>query len=181
MSIQKKEYKSKRTGKTVRKYYACVYDTRSEKPVWSSGFSTEREAKREEARMIREQEKHSIAEGKVPFSEAAEEFLAGSKARYAKSTYKTYVAYYKRYIKPVFGDKEIHTIKPRHVQLFFNEICEKYAPATANKIKNLMSLVSSMPKTSWNAMSAILVPRSEVPAFPNHFMRHGPKNRFLTF
>lgn len=141
MSIQKKEYESKKTGKTVKKYYACVYDTRTEKPVWSKGFSTEREAKKEEARMIQEQEKHSIAEKKILFSQAAEEYLAGSKAKYAKSTHKTYVSYYKRYIKPVFGDREIHTITTRHMQLFFNEICEKYAPATANKIKNLTSLI----------------------------------------
>ena len=141
MSIQKKEYLSKRTGKTIKKYYVCVYDTASQKQVWSKGFSTEREAKKEEARLIEEQKKHSIAVKKVFFSEAAEEYLAGSKSKYAKSTYGTYLAYYKRYIEPVFSDREIHTITARHVQLYFNEICERYSPATCNKIKNILSLI----------------------------------------
>lgn len=128
MSIQKKEYKSKKTGKNIRKYYVCVYDTRTEKHVWSKGYPTELEAKKEEARMIQEQEKRSIRVKKIQFSEAAEEFLASSKAKYAKSTYGTYLAYYKRYIAPIFGDREIHTITPRHVQLFFNEISTIHVP-----------------------------------------------------
>lgn len=141
MSIQKKEFKNKKTGKSYQKYYACVYDSRTEKHVWSKGFLTIRDAKKEEARLIQEQEKHSIAVKKILFSEAAEEYLAGSKSKYAKSTYGTYVSYYNRYIEPVFGDKEIHAITARHIQLYFNEICERYAPATSNKIKNILSLI----------------------------------------
>lgn len=118
-----------------------MYDTRTEKHVWSKGFPTEREAKKEEARMIQEQERHSIAVKKIQFYEAAEEFLASSKSKYAKSTYGTYLAYYKRYLAPIFGDCEIHTITARHIQLFFNEICQKYSPATVNKIKNILSLI----------------------------------------
>jgi len=141
MSIHKKEYTSKKTGKTTKKFYVCVYDTRAEKAVWSKGFLTEREAKKEEARMIQEQQRNSIVVRKILFEVVAEEYLASSKSKYAKSTYSTYIAYYNRYIQPIFGDKAIHTIKARHVQLFFNGLCEKYAPATVNKIKNLMSLI----------------------------------------
>jgi integrase len=141
MSIQIRSYTSKKTGKKATKYHAVVYDQVAKKHVWSDGFTERKEAVKEEARMTRELERHSIVKSKVAFSEAAEECFASRKAQWAKSTYKTYLSFYNRYIAPVFGEREINAITARHVQTFVNEMNEKYAPETVNKMRNALTVV----------------------------------------
>jgi integrase len=141
MSIQIREHTSKRTGKVTKKYRAAVYNAATQKMVFSEGYASRKEAKAEEIRMIKEAERHSIAKSKVAFSEAAEECFASRRADWAKSTYKTYLSFYNRYIAPVFGDREINAITARHVQTFVNEMNGKYAPETVNKMRNALTII----------------------------------------
>jgi integrase len=122
-------------------YYAVVYDQAAEKNVWSEGFHTRKEAKAEENRMMRERERHPIAKSKVAFSEVAEECLASHKAKWAKSTYSTYLAFYGRYIAPEFDNREAGAITARHVQNFINKMNEAYSPETVNKTRNLLKVM----------------------------------------
>jgi hypothetical protein len=141
MSIQTRESKNKKTGKTTKMYRAAVYDPIAKKAVWSEGFPTRKEAKIEEARMIRELERHSIAKSKCYFSEAAEECFASRKAKWAYNTFKAYKGIYANYIAPIFADREIHAITTRHVQNSINEMNERYAPETVNKTRNLLKMM----------------------------------------
>lgn len=77
----------------------------------------------------------------MTFKDAATEWLMSSKKELANSTYKGYEWYLKKHILPIFGDKQIDKILPLHIQRFANILNEKYAPATTNKILNLMSIV----------------------------------------
>lgn len=139
MSIQSKEYTSKKTGKTTTKYYAVVYDINSNKPIWSKGFSSEREAKREEGRMIHALESNKLVTKKVKFDEVVKMWFNSYKGVYANSTYRGYIWYYNKYIKPVFTGKWINEIDPIHIQRFVDAMSQKYSAETVNKCINILS------------------------------------------
>ena len=54
MSIQEKSYVSKKTGKTVIKYCAVVYDADNKKYIWSRRCTTKREARQCERELLEE-------------------------------------------------------------------------------------------------------------------------------
>lgn len=88
MSIQTREYTSRKTGKTLTKYYAVVFDTKQKKAIWSKqSYRIEREAKREEARMLHELEDNIRLSGKVIFKEVAKSWTDSSAENYANSTF----------------------------------------------------------------------------------------------
>lgn len=141
MSIQIKKYTSKKTGKTVIKYYAVVFDPKTEKRVWGTGFAREKDAKKDEARLIEELDNGIKISKKniLYFNEVAESWLEATKKIYANSTYQGYFWYYNKYIKDVFGDKKIDKISEIHIQKFINIMNEQYSPATVNKMINILS------------------------------------------
>ncbi|MDD2952512.1 MAG: tyrosine-type recombinase/integrase [Parabacteroides sp.] len=157
MSIQTKDYTSKKTGKTTTKYYAVVFDPQSNKPIWSSGFAKRKDAKLEEASMIEKLDKGELkGKSKAPlFSEVAELWLKSAKQDYADSTWRVYDYDYHHFLEPIFGDKKINRITTAHVIAYRTE-CEyseekakalkedpdldllNYKPETVNKIINIM-------------------------------------------
>lgn len=140
MSIQTRKYTSKKTGKTTTKYYAVVFDARQKKAVWSKqSYKTEREAKREEARMLHDLEDGVNLSGKMQFKEAAKSWTDSSVDVYANSTYQGYLWYLEHYLLPVFGDKYMDAIEPKHLQSFVNELSKQYSAETVNKNINVLS------------------------------------------
>jgi len=139
MSIQTKDYTSKRTGKTTTSYYAVVFDAKSNKSVWSKGFKTERDAKREEARLIHALEEDTLISKKIKFDEALEQWLNHAEGKYANSTYRGYEWYCGAYIKPSFKGKSIDIILPVHIQKFVDAMSMKYSAETVNKCINILT------------------------------------------
>lgn len=140
MSIQAREYTSKKTGKTTTKYYAVVFDAKQNKAIWSNqSYKTEREAKREEARMLHDLEDNIRLSGKMTFKEVAKSWTDSSTDTYANSTLQGYLWYLDRYLLPVFGDKYINKIEPIHLQKFVNELSKQYSAETVNKNINILS------------------------------------------
>lgn len=141
MSIQTKKYKSKKTGKESVRYYAVVFDKETDKLIWSAGFKTQREAKREENRLLEELEQGTHVDSKKLFSAIADEWKEAKRSTYANSTFKGYEWYLEKYLNPVFGDKKMSEIKPIHVQKFITAMNERYSAETVNKCLNLLSVI----------------------------------------
>ena len=140
MSIQARQYTSKKTGKTTTKYYAVVFDAKQNKAIWSKqSYKTEREAKREEARMLHDLEEDIRISGKMIFKEVVKSWTESSVDTYANSTFRGYLWYLDHYLLPVFEDKYIDEIEPKHLQTFVNELSKQYSPETVNKNINILS------------------------------------------
>lgn len=140
MSIQSRDYTSKKTGKTTTKYYAVVFDAKQKKAIWSKqSYKTEREAKREEARMLHDLKEDIRLSGKMTFKEVVKSWTDSSADNYANSTFQGYLWYLDRYLLPVFEDKNIDEIEPKHLQTFVNELSKQYSPETVNKNINILS------------------------------------------
>lgn len=154
MSVQTKEYASKKNGKINKRYYAVVYDTRTNRTVWSKGFKTEKDAKREEARMLHDLEECTLITEKRNFDEVSVLWLEVAKKEYANSTYKGYEWYYGKYIKPIFGEKDITSILPFHIQKFIDVMSEKYSAETVNKCINILTNIFNYAKDILYAVKA---------------------------
>jgi integrase len=140
MSIQTREYTSRKTGKTTSEYYAVVFDAKQKKAIWSKqSYKTEREAKREEARILRDLEENIRLSGKVTFQEVTNSWADSSAENYANSTFRGYQWYLCRYLLPVFEDRYIDEIEPKHLQTFVNELSKQYSAETVNKNINILS------------------------------------------
>jgi integrase len=142
MSIQIKEYTSKKTGKTTKKYYACVFDQVSGTHVWGEGRSKRSEAVKDEANLLEDVEKGTTLKiGNMKFKEVADIWFKSMEKTYAESTFKGYKGYYKAQLSSVFDDVTVNKITPTHVQKFKNALSEKYKPATVNKTMDLFSMM----------------------------------------
>lgn len=139
MSIQARKYTSKSTGKTTTTYYAVIYDKRTNKTAWSKGFKSEKDARREEARMLNDLDENLLVTKKIKFGQAMELWLEYAEKEYANSTYKGYVWYCGKFIEPVFNDKDITSILPLHIQRFVDALDTKYSAETINKNLNILS------------------------------------------
>lgn len=165
MSIQSKEYKSKKTGKTTVKYYPVVYDPKTNKPIWGDGWLKKSDAKKQEAEMISKMEEGKLTlKGKTHLlREVAELWLSSCRSDYADSTYHVYDYDYHHFIEPIFGDKRIDRITTEHIIKYKAEcewseekakILEKdpnadvlnYKPETVNKIINILSNIFNFAK-----------------------------------
>lgn len=142
MSIQTKNYTSKKTKKTTTKYYACVFDSISNQPVWSKGFNSRADAVIEESLMIKQLRKgERLAKSNKTFREVMNLWLESSKNDYADSTFKTYESWCKRYLDGVFGDQKIDKITGEHI-VKFKSLClsnpRNYSAETVNKLINIL-------------------------------------------
>lgn len=147
MSIQEKEYTSKKTGKTTKKYYACVYDPVTNTPIWGKGRLKRKDAVRDESDILDDLEKGiSKTSGDMIFKELAKLWFDSMKNTYAESTYKGYKGYYKAQLSPVFDDVNITKISSLHAQKFKNALSETYKPATVNKTMDLFSMMMDFAK-----------------------------------
>ena len=118
----------------IRSYYE------QKKAIWSKqSYKTEREAKREEARMLRDLEENIRLSSKVTFLEVAKSWTDSSAENYANSTFQGYQWYLSRYLLPVFEDKYMDEIEPKHLQTYVNELSKQYSAETVNKNINILS------------------------------------------
>lgn len=142
MSIQTKEYTSKKTGKTSKKYYACVFDPVSNSTTWGKGRDKRKDAVQDEADILVDLEKgNPKTVGNMKFKEVSSMWFKSMKNTYAESTYKGYQGYYNAQLAPIFDDIVVNKITPTHVQNFKNALSEKYKPATVNKTMDLFSMM----------------------------------------
>ncbi len=139
MSIQDKEYTSKKTGLTTTKYYAVVYNPKTNKPVWSDGFDTRILAEREETRLIDKIKQEKIVTKKIKFHVVAGKWIVDCEKDYAVSTYKGYVYYLPKYVMPIFGDKWIGEVKADSIKKYMDVMIKKYSAEVVNKCVNILS------------------------------------------
>lgn len=142
MSIQVKEYKSKKTGKKTKRYYACVFDAATNSIIWGKGRSKRSDAIKDEADILKDLEagKPRVS-GKMLFRELAKLWFESTKNTYAESTWKGYKGYYNAQLAPVFDEIYVNKITSVHAQKFKNALSEKYKPATVNKTMDLLSMM----------------------------------------
>lgn len=142
MSIIIKEYTSKKTGKTSKKYYASVYSPISMSMVWGKGRDKRSEAVKDEATLLEDVGKGTVTtKGSMKFDELSKLWFSSMKKTYAESTYKGYEGYYKSKLKNTFENMVVNKITPIKVQEFKNELSQKYKPATVNKSMDLLSMM----------------------------------------
>jgi integrase len=142
VSIIVKEYTSKKTGKTSKKYYASVYSPITMQMVWGKGKDKRADAVKDEADLLEDIEKGTPkAKGSMKFKEVAKLWFSSMEKTYAESTYKGYKGYYNSKLKPVFDDMAINKITPSKTQEFKNSLSKKYKPATVNKSMDLLSMM----------------------------------------
>ena len=161
MSLQYKDYTSKPTGITTRKFYAAVWDAGQNKLITGPYRNVkgpklpsidrlpktlEKQLRLDEAALI-----EAIASGTVQKRKSGQTvdaifhlWLEASKPPvYADATWRIYKEYYERYIKEIFGDRPINKVSSVHIQKYVNLIKEKYSPETVNKcitvLKNIFS------------------------------------------
>jgi Phage integrase family. len=147
MSIQTKEYTSKKTGKTTTKYYACVFDPITNTTIWGKGKVKRKDAVKEEADLIDDIEKgNQKTSGNMKFKELAEMWFKSMENTYAESTFKGYKGYYKAQLSSVFDDIVVNKITPTHAQKFKNALSETHKPATVNKTMDLFSMMMDFAK-----------------------------------
>lgn len=125
MSVIKREYTSKKTGKTKRTYIACEWHPLLQKKVYGDAFTNRKNAKSDNVRLIaqikreiEQKEQQKKKSSKMLFDIVADKWFRATKASYADETYKTYKSYYMRYLKPIFGDSEITEIESSHILYF---------------------------------------------------------------
>lgn len=143
MSIQEKSYKSKKTGKKVTKYYAVVFNSKTQKAEWSKGFDKKSDAKKEEIQMIERIELGAPTPIDLTFKDCAVLWLEASDGIYANSTMRGYLWYLDKYIYPVFASLNIRGITARQIQEYINNLNEIYSAETVNKIINVLSNIFS--------------------------------------
>jgi len=142
MSIQIREYVSKKTNRQIRKYRACVYDSKNKKTVWGKEHLKRADAVREEVVLIEDVGKGTLLDNnKMPFKDVAQLWFESMEKTYAESTFKGYKSYYNGYLAKVFDDVAIDLITPLNIQRFKNELSKTYKPATVNKSLNLLSMI----------------------------------------
>lgn len=140
MSIQYKDYTSKKTGITTRKFYAAVWDAKQGKLITSPYHDIkgpklpsvgnlpktfERQIKLDEAALI-EAIQNGAVEKKAAgtkIDEIAKLWLETCKPpTYSETTYQVYQYYYKHYLKDVFGDRPVNKVNSIHIQRYINEV-----------------------------------------------------------
>ena len=142
MSIVIKEYTSKKTGKTTKKYYASVYSPISMTMVWGRGRDKRADAVKDESDLLEDVEKGTgNIKGNKKFKDVAELWFGSRENTYAESTFKGYKGYYNSIISPVFDNMMINKITPTKTQEFKNGLSNKYKPATVNKSMDLLSMM----------------------------------------
>lgn len=157
MSIQCKSYISKKTGATTYKYYASVWDSKNGKLItgpyrdYTGAKPTdikkppkplEKQLKLDEAAIIEAISQNTVKKKKAGthFGEIAILWLDSCKPPvYSHSTWDTYSTFYKRYIKPVFGDRPINKITSVHIQKYVNIIKEEHSEETVNKCITILT------------------------------------------
>lgn len=134
MRIQYKDYTSKRTGITTRKFYTAVWDAQQNKLITGPYHDVqgsklpsidklpkalERQLKLDEATLI-----EAIQSGKVEkkaasikLDEVAKLWLETCKPpTYSETTYQVYQYFYKHYLQDVLGERPINKVTSVHIQ-----------------------------------------------------------------
>lgn len=173
MSVQSKSYTSKKTGKTTTKYYAVVYNPKTDSVVWGPGREKKKDAKIDEAQLIEKLGKGEIIVKKdcPTFRSVAELWLKSSRSELEDSTWHVYDYYYHHFLDDLFGDQRINKITTTHIIRYKTE-CEysdekaaalkknpdadilNYKPETLNKIINILCNIFNFAKDTLKIISA---------------------------
>ncbi len=89
--------------------------------------------------MLRDLEENIRLSDKGYFQEVSKSWTDSSAENYANSTFQGYLWYLSRYLLPVFEDKYMDEIEPKHLQIFVNELSKQYSAETVNKNINILS------------------------------------------
>lgn len=156
MSIQFKDYTSKKTGITTRKFYAAVWDATQKKLIpgpyrnvegpklpelGKLPKALEKQLKLDEATLIESISKGAVKKKKngTKFAEVSKAWLSSCKPPvYSNSTYQAYRYYTDHYIIGVFGEQPINKIAPIHIQKYMDAMKETYSAETVNKCLNVL-------------------------------------------
>lgn len=182
MSVIKREYTSKKTGKTKRTYIACEWHPLLQKKVYGDSFTNRKNAKNDNVRLIKQIQKDIELEevrkkqsSKLLFDTVADEWFRATNKSYSDETYKTYKSYYRRYIKGVFGDSEIDEIESSNILKFkecmengTNDSGKEYSPETINKCINILCNIFNFAVSPLKSLEAknnpmIGIKRNKVP------------------
>lgn len=151
MSIQEHTRFYKRQNRQITKFYAWVYNPHTKQNIRGPLRLKRAQAVRDEADILKqieqgetfEKEKAEADKG-LKFGQAYKLWLVPAKNMYADSTYRIYMYNYEHYIREIFDDRRVQTIKTLHIQKFVNYLSASkpegkgYSPETVNKVINLM-------------------------------------------
>ena len=151
MSIQEHTRFYKRQNRQITKFYAWVYNPHTKQNISGPLRLKRAQAVKDEADILKqieqgetfEKEKAEADKG-LKFGQAYKLWLVPAKNMYADSTYRIYMYNYEHYIREIFDDRRVQTIKTLHIQKFVNYLSASkpegkgYSPETVNKVINLM-------------------------------------------
>lgn len=144
MSIQHRDYTSKKTGKTTRKYFASVWYAEEGRSIVGPLRLKEKLAKMDETDILRSIEAGRAKATKEKRSIKIQAIFdlwheATAPPTYAHNTWKIYERFYKDYIKDIFGDQAVSSVTPLHIQKYINLMKQKHSPETINKCINILT------------------------------------------
>lgn len=160
------QYK-KKDGKTyyrVQGYIGTCLDTGKEIHISRSGFSTEREAKKEFARLLLEFENgQSINKSTIAYTfiELYHEWLILYKETVKESTYYKTKQIFRDHILPVFGSMNIKAIDTIKVQRAVNDWCKRYVKYVAikNYASNVFKYAQRLGIVEKNPFDLVIMPK----------------------
>ena len=142
MSIQKKSYLQKKTGKVITKYFASVWDPANRKSITGPLQLRKKDAVKDEADILKKLEEGKPILSRKNQAPTVEQVYKDWKEYietiYAVNTYKVYQQWFTRYMLPVFGPERVTGIHTQHISRYLVAMRKKYAPATVNKMLNIL-------------------------------------------
>jgi integrase len=142
MSIQKKSYLQKKTGKVITKYFASVWDPAHRKSITGPLQLRKKDAVKDEADILKKLEEGKPILSRKNQAPTVEQIYKDWKEYietiYAVNTYKVYQQWFVRYLQPVFGPERVTGIHTQHISRYLVAMRKKYAPATVNKMLNIL-------------------------------------------
>ncbi len=150
MAIRVKKTKNKE-GKQVVYYFAVVWSSALQKPVYSRSFRTRKEAVIEEARMIRSGDLGKRRDKNITVGEVYQLWYASYKGRYAERTANAHKYNWKHYCG-YFEKLPITSVKPIDIVQWRNQMTEKFKPETVNKCFSLLANIFGFARDTLQAI-----------------------------
>lgn len=150
MAIRVKKTKNKE-GKQVVYYFAVVWSSALQKPVYSRSFKTRKEAIIEEANMIRKGDQGKLRSKNITVGEVYNLWFESYKGRYAERTANAHKYNWAHYCS-YFDHLAVSSIKPIDIVQWRNKMAESYKPETVNKCFSLLSNIFGFARDTLQAI-----------------------------
>lgn len=137
MAVRRREYRSKKTGETAVRFYACVYDPATQRPEYSVAYKTEAEAREAEAVM----KEMNARRSSISFGELVGKWKAAVGPDLAPRTFSEYCYCIASVFLPRWGQKPIDRLRPDDLNAWKAEAVKKWKPETVNKRINALCSV----------------------------------------